>query len=206
MTNLSFRKRDSNESLNRLRRNGEIPGVLFGPNIDSKLISMPESTLSRFVSGKGAVYEITNKNNIKRFVMFDEVQREPASDKLLHFSLKVLPKGQENIVSVPLRFTMPEQMAGDKGLFVTMMDRVNVISVPSKVPPEIKVDLSILDLGQSLIVADLAKRTGFDFEDDSEQVIAQYQFISAPILDDEVDSSNVVTEVIGDEMPIITSQ
>jgi len=182
MNRIELSTRDNKISLKKQRSAGIIPGVLFGGDTETKSVSLEENILKKFLNTKGTIYKVSNDNR-DCFVMFDEVQSDPATSKPLHFSLKVLPKGQESSVDVPISFQGNDQKQGDKGLYVTFLTSVSVNGVPSEIPKEVKVDLSSLELGESFNVDDIKLADNLSIDLPSDTVVAQYQYATAETLE-----------------------
>ena len=203
MTTLVIEKRSKQDSLYDLRKEGMVPGILFGGGIKSKMVAMPEKKLRGFVDGAGAVYEVKDDTK-KKFVMFDEVQKDPVSNKPIHFSLRILPRGENSTVEVPLIFHSGEQKATDNGLYVTLVNTISVTGEPKDIPSQIDVDLTHLKLGESYTVADLCRDKNLNVEDADDVVLAQYQYVK-PVMAETEETLEEVSTTTEQGESIVTS-
>lgn len=192
MNTLKVNNRDLSTNVTKMRSNGVVPGVLYGPNIEHQLIEMSRGELLKSLEQSGEVYEVKSRGR-KCFVKFNEIQRNPVKDDVLHFSLVELPKGIESDIEVPVTFMGDCEGVKKGGVLITMKDNLTVTSSPSKMPESIEIDVSQLMVGDNITIGDVEKNQDVTIVGDSDEVIVMCQAVN---LDEEIDNEETTTEVI----------
>jgi large subunit ribosomal protein L25 len=159
----------------RLRREGLIPGVLYGRS-KPHAISVPERELRRALTGTGGLHAIldvvlegqrsTHPSILKEF------QTDPVRGTLTHVDLQEVRLDQPIHASVTVQLTGEAQGAKEGGVLSQVTREVNVEALPMEVPEHLELDVSELAIGESLRVADLPPREGVTYLDDPETVLA----------------------------------
>ena len=156
-----LRKELGTRAARRLRRQGLIPGVIYGRNIEPVHIVVKEKELkpllesgSRFVSVSvgDAVYDA-----IVQDVHFDYL-----NERLLHVDLHRVLMTERVRMAVPLVFKGEPKCGPGGGIVERHLEELEVECVASKAPESIEVDLSALDVGDALHVGDLSLPEGVE--------------------------------------------
>lgn len=155
MNNLKINNRKSGMSTRDLRDAGHIPGVVFGPTIDSMMVKVHHQDLRKAFDKKGEVYQITTKSRVPVFVKFDEVQKDPVTGEFIHFSLLEMPKGITNEVDIPVNFDGTPEGVKKGGVLLVLKNEIPVQGKPRSMPTEIKVEVNDMEIGDKLTVDDL---------------------------------------------------
>lgn len=172
MDEIKIRNRSEDVKANTLRAQGLIPGNFYGPEIQNRSVMMTKNDLTSALSEVGEVYKIPSGRG-HTFVKFEEVQRDPVSQELLHFSLVKLPRNTRNEVMVPINFDV--ELENKDAIFLQLKDEIGVVGVPSKIPEEISMKLSKLEIGDKILVQDLKIPKNIEFTEEQDQVIAVCQ-------------------------------
>ena len=154
MDKLKLEERNLDHSTIKMRKNNIIPGVIFGKKMDSFPVSIDRSELVKVLSKSGELYEIQTGSH-KLQAKFDEIQRDPVSGKILHFSLMHLPKGQTGKIEIPINFTGEAAGSKEGGIFQTVVESLEIEALPKDFPKELVCDISGLNIGENLTVANL---------------------------------------------------
>ncbi|RZF21537.1 50S ribosomal protein L25 [Halobacteriovorax vibrionivorans] len=171
LTQLKIEDRDLHTKTHELRDMGLIPGTMYGPNVENTPVRASELDLKKAISKTGEVYEVKSKKRTI-FVKFEEIQRDPVSKELVHFSLVELPKGETNEVEVPI-VAMGEPAGRKKGgVLVLMHDNITLSGTPKDMPAKVEIDVSGLDIAENLTVADMKLPKKVEAMMDMEEVIA----------------------------------
>jgi large subunit ribosomal protein L25 len=160
----------------RLRRDGLIPGVLYGRGIKPHPISVPERELRRVLTGGHGLHAILD-------VVFDgqrsthssilkDYQVDPIRGKIEHFDLQEV-RLDEAIQSAVVVELVGESLGTKAGGVLSQVTReVNVEALPLEVPDRLELDVSAMEIGDTLRLSDLPAREGVTFLDDPETVLA----------------------------------
>lgn len=152
-----------NSNLREIRSQGFVPAIICGSD-ESVQIQLKEVDLRKVVEKTGKVMEV-DVDGKKHFANLDEVQKDPVTRKLVHVSFHALKKGQSMVMELPI--VLDGQAVGLKegGILVQAMKTIHVEGLPSKMPEAVHVDVSALELGNSLHVSDCPPPAGLKWLD-----------------------------------------
>src|SRR5690625_225904 len=175
-TSLKAKKRDdfTKETTNQLRREGLIPAVVYGNNKDTKTISVDNVELLKTVrdEGRNAIISLDIDNDDAIDVMLHEYQTDPVKGDVIHVDFYIVDMTEEMDVEVALRLEGEATGAKEGGILQQPLYELQVRAKPRDIPEEITVDISHLEIGESISVADLPKSDKYEFLDDEETTIA----------------------------------
>jgi len=156
----------------RLRREETVPGILYGPKMAPIPLAVPavpllkllrdmgeESKLIRLVIGQDTDQQV-------RQALIREVQTHPVRRRFLHVDFYEVPLDQPILVDVPVELD-GEAVGEKKGGVLNLIRRtLSVRCLPGEIPERVHIDISGMDLGSSVHVADLIGRVPFELMDD----------------------------------------
>lgn len=156
----------------RLRREEVVPAILYGPKTAPVPLAVPamgllkllremgqESKLIRLIIGDGEGQQI-------RQALIREVQTHPVRRRFLHVDFYEVPLDQLIVVEVPVELD-GESIGEKKGGVLDLIRRtLSVRCLPGEIPDRIHIDISKMDLGSSIHVADLVGRVPFELVDE----------------------------------------
>ncbi|RLE34205.1 50S ribosomal protein L25 [Candidatus Acetothermia bacterium] len=156
MAKIAARKRSDSEKPRALRRQGWVPGVVYGPHLVSTPIAVEYKALERLIS------EITRSTRIeleydgeKHFVFIKELQRDPITDRFIHVDFYAPEPGQIMSLEVPIRLVGTPAGVKAGGILEHIHEEIPVEGPLEAIPPYIEVDISGLGLDEALLVKDL---------------------------------------------------
>ncbi len=153
--NAEVRKTGKSAS-NQLRRSGKIPGIYYAPGDEPLPIAVKESEL------KNLIY--TTETHIIRLKLGDgkefqcilkDVEFDPVTDKPIHFDLYGLKAGATVTLEVPIVLVGKAPGVEKGGVIEHLLHTVEVECPTNAIPEHIEVDISNLDIGDSIHVKDL---------------------------------------------------
>ncbi len=146
--------------LSYLRKQGKIPAVLYGRGIEGQSVELNAKEFEFIIHRKGrnAIIDLTVKGGggqNKHVVMVKEIQRDPIRGEIVHADLYKVSLKEKIHATVPvvLRGESVGQRAG--GIVQSGIREVEVEAIPTKLPESIPVDITSLDIGESLTVGDI---------------------------------------------------
>ncbi len=162
-------------NVKRLRRQGLIPGVLYGRA--NKAFIVGERELRIALTGPSGLHAIVDVvidgHKTPHHAVLKDYQQHPVRGTITHVDFHEVRLDQ------PIQATVVVQLVGEApgakvgGVVQQVARELRVEALPSAIPEHIEVDLSGLELGQSLRLQDVAPIAGVTFLDDaSETVIA----------------------------------
>jgi large subunit ribosomal protein L25 len=195
----------------RLRKQGMIPGVLYGAS-EPVAICVPERELRRALTGAGGLHAILDVVVEGKQASHSAILKEYQQDKLRGFVTHV--DLQEVRLDQTIQATVVVQLHGGDdapgvragGVLSQVVREVHVEALPLEVPEHLELDVSALEIGDSLRVVDLAARDGVTFLDDPETVLATVtqptrEAEPEPTLTDEEAAESGVQVPEGEEAP-----
>jgi large subunit ribosomal protein L25 len=161
----------------RLRAKETVPAILYGPKTAPVPLAVPalpllkllrdmgeESKLIRLVIGQGPDQQV-------RQALIREVQTHPVRRRFLHVDFYEVPLDQLILVEVPVELD-GEAVGEKKGGVLNLIRRtLSVRCLPGEIPERVHIDISGMDLGSSVHVADLIGRVPFELMDDKSTAV-----------------------------------
>ena len=144
----------------RLRRDGRVPGILYGGDGEPKKLSLRHNELLRRLEDEAFYSSIltVNVDGKAEQAVLRDLQRHPAKPMILHVDLQRVKVGELLRMHVPLHVVGGDIAPGVKtggGFVIHAMNEVEVECLPKDLPEAIAVDVSAMQLGESLHLSDL---------------------------------------------------
>jgi large subunit ribosomal protein L25 len=166
-----------------LRREGKVPGVLYGHEGKPQSVEVSEREIEGLITKTlGANALLTMKLDpstgsgqapSEETVMFKDIQRDPVKTKLVHIDFYHVDPKHPLKLKIPVETTGTSVGVKDGGGILQKPRRfLNVRCLSNAIPHSIKVDISNVGLDQSILLQDLAKIPGVEFLDDPHSVLA----------------------------------
>ncbi|GEN89327.1 50S ribosomal protein L25/general stress protein Ctc [Oceanobacillus sp. FSL W8-0428] len=173
---LNAQKREdlAKSATNEIRNSGRIPAVVYGKNKDPKTVSVDSVDLVKTVrdEGRNAVISLQVEGSDSVDVMLHDYQIDPIKDDLLHADFYIVNMSEEMDVEVSLRLEGESKGEKEGGVLQQPFYEVQVRAKPNDIPEEIVVDVSELDVNDSLSISDLKVTGNYEFLDDPDTTIA----------------------------------
>ncbi len=150
----------------RLRRQGLVPGIVYGGGKDPQMIATPHNKLVQQLENEAFYSSILNlelDGAVQRVVLKD-LQRHPAKPFILHFDLQRVADTDRIRMHVPLHFVGEEQAPGVKagGKIHHALVDIEVVCEAKDLPEYIEVDVSGMNLGDMIHLTDLKLPEGVE--------------------------------------------
>ncbi len=184
---------------NKLRHEGKVPAVVNGYKVESTAIAVNAAELERILRENGLNTVITiNLEGKKVNTLIKEYQADTFTRNLTHVEFLSVDMNEETEVEAEVSLT--GEAAGVKagGVLAQNLYAVVVSATPDKLPERVEVDVTALEIGDSLTVADLPKNDDYTIVTDGEEQIVA---ITEPqeITEDEESGEAAEPAVIGEE-------
>lgn len=159
----------------RVRRDGKIPGVVYGAGKQAMSVSVDPRQVSRILhseTGHNTVFDLALDGERTKAMIVDW-QYEPIKGSLLHIDLKRIAMDQKLRVNVPIELVgEPAGVKQQGGILEQIAREVEVECLPGDIPNEIQLNVSELVFGMVLRVSDLPKNEKVKYLSDPEQPVA----------------------------------
>ena len=159
----------------RLRAAGRVPGILYGPGVEGAIAlalntKELEKTLHTHAGGNVLVnLEIAGDKN--RTVMFKEVMRHPLRGTVVHVDLLEVNLNETIEIEVPVHLTGKAGGLAFGGIVQHETRTITILCLPSQIPDSIEVDITSLNVGQSLHVKDIQLAQGLTAVDEPDLTV-----------------------------------
>lgn len=155
---LSAEVRKTGKSVsNQLRRAGKIPGIYYAPGEEPLPIAVKESELKNLIYTTEAHVVKLKLNDGKEFqCILKDVEFDPVTDKPIHFDLYGLKAGAKITLEVPIVLVGKAPGVEKGGIIEHLLHAVEIECSSDAIPEHIEVDISKLDIGDSIHVRDLS--------------------------------------------------
>ncbi len=174
---LEVREREGRGSADsrRLRREGMIPGVLYGRGKTPHAICVSERELRRVLTGSAGLHAILDVvlegQSTTHASILKDYQQDPIRGHIAHVDL------QEVRLDQPIQAVIAVQLVGEPvgtkegGVLSQVQREINVEALPMEIPEHLELDVSAMAIGDTLRLADLPEREGMTFLDDPEETV-----------------------------------
>lgn len=154
-----------------VRKEGAVPAVLYGSGDPVHFSVKPLDVRSLIYTPEFKLAELTVGGNVTKAIVKD-VQFHPVSDAIIHIDFLALQEGHPIKVSVPVAFegTSPGVRAGGK--LQQAVRHIKLKTTPDKLIDRITMDISNLELGESIRVRDIDAQEGVEIINPGGQPVA----------------------------------
>lgn len=155
---------EKRSELQVLRRQGMVPGAVFGKKIEPTLIAVDEKELRQLLRGhSGEVLDIEVPGQGRHKVVLKEVQRDKvAPGRLLHVDFHQINMNEPIKTMVRIEYTGQAAGVAAGGVMQTIAAELEVRALPTMLPSAIEADVSALDIGDKLLAADVRLPDGVE--------------------------------------------
>jgi large subunit ribosomal protein L25 len=167
------REQSGSRDARRLRKAGMIPGVLYGQGHKPHAICVPERELRRVLTGSAGLHAILDVvlegQKSTHSSILKDYQVDPIRGKIDHFDLHEVRLDQTIQTSVVVELVGESVGAKAGGVLSQVTREVRVEALPLEVP---ELDVTAMEIGDSLRLSDLRAPEGVTLLDDPESVLA----------------------------------
>jgi large subunit ribosomal protein L25 len=179
----------------RLRREGLIPGVLYGKG-DTRAIAVPERRLRAALTGPSGMHGIVDVvlegQTTEHHAVLKDYQQHPIRGTITHVDFHEVRLDQPIQTAVAVRL-VGEAVGTKAGGVLTLVAReLNVEALPMEIPEYIEVDVSAMEIGDTLRLAEVETVEGVTFLDDLDATVIAN--VAAPRTQEELEELEAPAE------------
>ena len=171
---VKIREKKGKQSAKHMRKEGFVPGVLYGPGEEPSLLTVNYKELHNLLHsfGRNVVVNIVPEGGKKKIIAFIfEIQHNPISGNIIHVDFKHISLKEKIHVSVPIYLEgIPEGVKNEGGMIDHAMHTVEISCLPTDIPGKIELDVSPLCIGDIIHVKDIEKGN-FEFISDLDSTV-----------------------------------
>jgi large subunit ribosomal protein L25 len=188
---LEVQTRDARGSaeVRRMRKQGLIPGVIYGGGNDPAAICVAERTLRRALTGSGGLHAILDVvvqgdgNGGARPAILKDYQQDVITGRVTHIDLHQVRLDRPIQASVVVQLIGEPAGVKEGGVLSQVSREITVEALPMEIPEHIDLDVSEMLVGDTLRLADVRPIEGVTFLDDPEETVLAS--VSAPTVFEE---------------------
>jgi large subunit ribosomal protein L25 len=173
-------------ALKQLRNNGNIPAVVYGAKVESKPVFVSSADLTKTIRtvGRNGIISLDIDGN-KHDVILSDYQEDSFKKEILHVDFLAVDKSSK--INVQVRLALVGEAIGvkDGGVLQQSVHELSITSTPDNIPQVIEVDISNLQVGETVLVGDIPEVGGFTINHEDEEVVAS---ILPPRQEEEINS------------------
>ena len=186
--NVEVRDRTGTGGAREARRQGQVPGVLYGgPKGPIPVAVRGNEFRKALYTGKLLGHLVTLQHGgEKQQVIAKDVQFHPVTDQPLHFDLYRVEKGQTIHINVPVHFRNEDDCPALRqgGALEIVSHDLELVCRADNIPEELIVDLTGRELGDTIRISDIAIPQGVEAASPPETVVATLKISSAALAED----------------------
>lgn len=157
---LKAKFRDAYAPLPAMRKDGYVPGVVFGKDFKGLNIMVAKTELAKFFHHSGKVFEVEVEGNGKHLVALDEVQRGYLGTEFTHFSFHKVNAKEKTIVTLPIHFVGETKASKDGGVVYPVIHEVDVKGLPKDFPEYVEINVASLGMNDHWTFEDIKPPMG----------------------------------------------
>ena len=184
--NADSRERTGSNKARVIRKvDGMIPAIIYGDEKDSLNIKLRLNELTK-ASQNELFYTqvlIIKNGDLEEKVVLKELQKDPAKGKFLHADFLRVSRKTKLKVIIPINFLNEEECAGVKnegGVLNKTIREVEVMCLAGNIPESIDIDVTALDLGQSVRLTEINLPDGAEIPGLTEETDQMVISVNAP--------------------------
>ena len=189
----------------KIRRNGLIPGVVYGRGNEPRSIKVDPLDIEKLLHSN-AIFDLTfvgeDGEEDESTVIIKDYQKDVIKEDLLHVDFQFISMDEKITVSVPMKLEGEAEGVRDGGVLQQLLRQIEIDALPAEIPEEITLDISELEVGESLSVSDLELPESVDLVTDKDEVIVTVVTPTELVEEEEEEEEEeefLEPEVIGEE-------
>jgi large subunit ribosomal protein L25 len=182
----------------RLRSEGKLPAVVYGHKTDPIALTIDSKQLLKLiVEGKSEhkLFGLSIEGNgkpIEKIVMIKELQIHPLKRNFLHVDFFEVAMDEEITLSLVIKLVGEAPGVEMGGMLQQVRRDIEIKCLPSQIPDTVEIDVSALNIGDSVHLNDIQLPEGIKVLDDADLTIAT---VLAPVVEKEVEPEEVEGEL-----------
>ncbi|OLS34144.1 50S ribosomal protein L25/general stress protein Ctc [Bacillus sp. MRMR6] len=173
-------------SLRKIRSAGNIPAVIYGKKVASKPVMVSSADLLKTIRsvGRNGVISL-NIDGASQDVILSDYQEDFIKKEIIHADFLAVDKSSKITVSARLALTGEAAGVKDGGVLQQPVHELSITATPSEIPQQIEMDVTNLQVGETLTIADLLYQGSFTINHEADEVIAS---ILPPKVEEEINA------------------
>ena len=187
-------------AVRRLRRDGLVPGVVYGGSDGNSTSFKVDSRALRHVLVDGSALIDLEVAGRTRPVIVKDQQLHPVRGEVMHIDLLEVRLDEKIQTTVAVHIEGTEEAPGIKegGVLEQVTHQLNIEALPTAIPEFVAVDVSGMEIAATMNLSEVAVPEGVTFLDDPEETIIATVVVPTEVEEPEIEEE---TELVGEEVP-----
>jgi large subunit ribosomal protein L25 len=181
----------------RSRREGRVPAVLYGHGTETRHLSLPGHALMLALKTPNVLLYLDGLTKGSEIALPKAVQRDPVRGFIEHVDLILVRRGEKVTVEIPVRLT--GQIAAGDGMLNQQLVQIPLEADATNIPQGIDVDVTDMEVGQSVHASDLKLPPGVTLQVDPETLVLAVIARTAEEPAEEAAEAPEVPEAVADQ-------
>ncbi len=175
--NVSVRQKTGKEIAKKLRQQGLIPAVIYGPGSEPVPLAVKANELKKVLyryKDEQILFSLNledNGSSVQKLALVKELQYHPVTDEIIHVDFYEISMEREVEVEVPIEVVGKARGVEHGGHLQLLLHTMTVSCLPGTIPDRIQVDVSDLDIGDVIHVRDLTPPEGVRYLDNPDEPV-----------------------------------
>ncbi len=185
----------------RLRREGAVPAVVYGRGLEPVSVAVNRRDLYGALRTEAGLNALINLEVGKDefLTVAREIQRDPVRGEIVHLDFLQISLDETIQAEVGVEYLGEPAGAAEGGIVETIRTVVLIEALPTAIPSSITLDISELNIGDSLSVVDLPELEGVLYVDDPESTLVTVTVPAAVVAEEEEVEGEEGEEIEGEE-------
>ncbi len=198
---VSTRTEFGSRTSRRLRRSGMVPGIVYTAGQDARHLQADAHTVSLFLGEGHTLFDLEIEGEQSVPVVVKEEQRHPVRGELVHIDFHEVDLKVAIQADVQIELVGGDDAPGVKegGILEFVTDEITVEALPEAVPDQIELDVSAMEIGDTLQLSVVTAPEGVKFMADHPDEVTIATLNPPPVIEEPETEVEEETTVIGEE-------
>lgn len=210
IVNAEKRERKGTSYSRNIRREGLVPGIIYGAGKVEEIISLNKFEVAKNLENDAFYSQVLDISleGKKQQVILRDIQRHPAKREILHMDFQRIKADEKINVTVPINFINEDIAPGvkiDGGVISHLISELEIVSLPANIPENITVDLKDLSIDKSIHLSELKLPEGVEITllqhgaEDSDMAVVVIHKARAEEVEEDLTAAPEASEVASDQ-------
>ena len=210
IVNAEKRERKGTSYSRNIRREGLVPGIIYGAGKAEEIISLNKFEVAKNLENDAFYSQVLDISleGKKQQVILRDIQRHPAKREILHMDFQRIKADEKINVTVPINFINEDIAPGvkiDGGVISHLISELEIVSLPANIPENITVDLKDLSIDKSIHLSELTLPEGVEITllqhgaEDSDMAVVVIHKARAEEVEEDLTAAPEESEVASDQ-------
>ncbi len=194
------RTEQGTRQVRRLRKAGYMPGVIYGKNIEPIPIKVNLKDFRKTVReahGGVVFFKVFIEGEEPFLAVLQDIQRDNVTREVIHFDLHKIAEDEEITVDIPLEFVGEPKGVKEGGILEIALHEIEIEAPANKIPEKIVVDISGLEIDDTIHIEDIALPEGVRTTHDPMEVVVTVTSPEEESIGEETEEEMTEPELIG---------